>query len=525
MSAIAAKAAIATASRRAAPRMAAVSVRDFGMVARDGNPEPIPPGHTLESVQPPACLAAPSPREPDPDAYVRNPVTSAHAVDTLVNPPRLSARDSAALGPSGAVVHGRYGELGHDVARGVPLEYLALLRPAAEGAAAVRLTMQKAQEAGIASGTLLVYGATQPAGMSAVQLASSSGQAVVAVVDGQHSGNDAMVDVIKGMTAEPGTAVAESYATIKANFRDLVQKTSEGDDPSSWNTYDSEAFLSDFKENLFDYIKAYPDTLPAAVSSSHLEFVGKDKDRDTFRANMDAYLSQYPGGAPPIDPAMFDAYFDSKQYAAWKAKFGAQTTAVVTGDDHGDFEPASIVRDMINSPDTVEERLVKQEAVTDAGDFVPYEFSVLGQKFGSGVETKKGGPVVGAVIVVNEDLRIAAEAVEKAKGLRAKAEALQFLTDGQRSAFAAASSVAKIAKDAGASVSVIGSLPGFESVDPTDDDVQEALSAMEIDEDGISRLNYFVQVYRASDFPVYADYAIHRATEELAGPRQIVVTK
>jgi hypothetical protein len=35
----------------------------------------------------------------------------------------------------------------------------------------------------------------------------------------------------------------------------------------------------------------------------------------------------------------------------------------------------------------------------------------------------------------------------------------------------------------------------------------------------------FVQVYRAGDFPFYADYAVHRATEVLAGPRQIVVTK
>ena len=62
-------------------------------------------------------------------------------------------------------------------------------------------------------------------------------------------------------------------------------------------------------------------------------------------------------------------------------------------------------------------------------------------------------------------------------------------------------------------------------MEPSDADVKEALSAMEINEDGSSRLNYFVQVYRASDYPVYADFAIHRATETLAGPRQIVVTK
>lgn len=72
---------------------------------------------------------------------------------------------------------------------------------------------------------------------------------------------------------------------------------------------------------------------------------------------------------------------------------------------------------------------------------------------------------------------------------------------------------------------LIGSLPGFESVEPTDDDVQEALAAMEIDEKGDAPLNFFLQVYRASDYPVYADYAVHRATEVLSGPRQMVVTK
>lgn len=72
---------------------------------------------------------------------------------------------------------------------------------------------------------------------------------------------------------------------------------------------------------------------------------------------------------------------------------------------------------------------------------------------------------------------------------------------------------------------ITGSLPGFESVEPTDDDVQEALAAMELDEEGEARLNFFIQVYRASDYPVYADYAIHRATEVLTGPRQMVVTK
>ena len=72
---------------------------------------------------------------------------------------------------------------------------------------------------------------------------------------------------------------------------------------------------------------------------------------------------------------------------------------------------------------------------------------------------------------------------------------------------------------------VIGTLPGFTTVTPSTDDVKEALSAMELEEDGNSRLNYFLQIYRASDYPVYSDYAIHRAQEQVPGPRQIIVTK
>ena len=70
-----------------------------------------------------------------------------------------------------------------------------------------------------------------------------------------------------------------------------------------------------------------------------------------------------------------------------------------------------------------------------------------------------------------------------------------------------------------------GSLPGIETAQPTDADVKEALTAMAIQDDGTTKLDYFVQAYRAGDFPFYADYAVHRATEPLAGPRQIVVTK
>ena len=68
-------------------------------------------------------------------------------------------------------------------------------------------------------------------------------------------------------------------------------------------------------------------------------------------------------------------------------------------------------------------------------------------------------------------------------------------------------------------------MPGLETAEPTDADVNAALSAMAIQDDGTTKLDYFIQAYRAGDFPFYADYAVHRATEVLAGPRQIVVTK
>jgi hypothetical protein len=48
---------------------------------------------------------------------------------------------------------------------------------------------------------------------------------------------------------------------------------------------------------------------------------------------------------------------------------------------------------------------------------------------------------------------------------------------------------------------------------PTDQDIAAALDAIAVGDDVSSRLNYFIQVYRAGDFPAYEDYAIHRATE------------
>ena len=127
-----------------------------------------------------------------------------------------------------------------------------------------------------------------------------------------------------------------------------------------------------------------------------------------------------------------------------------------------------------------------------------------------------GGPVLGAIVAVTPELKSAAEAVAKGKTIREKAEALQFLTEAEKNAFAAYSSVVGVAKDAGKSVAVVGGeLPELKCVVPSEEDVK----------DGIVRLNYFIQIYRASDYPIYADYALHRATEAIPGPRQIMVTK
>jgi len=140
-------------------------------------------------------VEAPYPEQTDPElkkaatyAFPNRPVTSAHAIDLEKQEPSLL--DSVAIGPGGKIVHGRFGELGA-AAAAVPLEYLALLAPAAEGAAALRVLASKSKTQG--NSTLLVYGATQANGFAAAQLANAAGHAVVAVVDQNHSGNDLMV--------------------------------------------------------------------------------------------------------------------------------------------------------------------------------------------------------------------------------------------------------------------------------------------------------------------------------------------
>jgi hypothetical protein len=465
--------------------------------------EPFPPNYNIESIKPPPGLVEilNTPEETDPMAYVRKPVTSVHMID--LSKPGISLTDSVVLTPSGTVKHGRYGDLGAIDA--IPLEYLALLRPAAEGAGAFRVISSLGKK-----GTVIVFGASQANGLAATQLLASSGNAVVAVVGGEHSGVGELVDTIKGLCPEPGCAVPEELALVKKNFSGIVEACINGD---KMDVANPDLYLKDFKKNLMAYAATYPETRPAAISQSHVEFAGKEEDRENFRANMDAYLHQYMGGSPPMDPAKVELDFTNDQYAALKPKFNQQLAAVVTGDMVGEFNPAEIVSQMIQAPEA------KPAFISE------YEFSLSRKDLG--VETLAGGPLVGAVVAMTPDLRVASEAIAKAgDSLRAKAEALQFLTRAERNAFAAASSVTGMAKKHGVPVYVIGgTLPGFETVNPNDEDVQEALAAMDIDEDGSSRLNYFIQVYRASDFPFYADYAVHRATEELPGPRQILVAK
>lgn len=475
---------------------------------------------TKETPLPPAILNALPVFEDEEDTPIKekdtsaaavfpnNPITSAHCID--VPNQKLSQLDSVALKPDGSIVHGRYGTLG-DAAAAIPLEFLALLHPAAEGAAALRALKTK--------GTVVIYGATQANGFAAAQIGCHAmGQTIVGVVDGNHSGNEEMMEYTKGLIAEPGTAVCEEYALSKKLFADLVEGISTGDE--GIQTPSPEDYLKQFKENFYDYCETYPDTRPAAVSARHLEFNYMEKDRAMFEENMAAYLEQFPPGAPPMEKERVEALFTTEQYEIFRKKFWNQTTGVISGDE-GDFSAPHIVKQQIDAPEELDSR-----TFPGAGPKFPYSFSVLDQYFPEGSQQAKGGPITGAIICVTPTLKKAAEVVAKESTLRAKAEALAFLTKNEKAAFGAACSVAAIARKHKAPiVTVGGTLPGLETVKVQPEDVTTALQAMDIGEDGESALNYFVQCYRANDFPFYADYAVHRASEPLAGPRQLIVTK
>jgi hypothetical protein len=451
----------------------------------------------------------------DPAAFPNNPVTSAHCVDVAGQ--KISLLDSVAIQPNAnankggaasVVVHGRYGPLGEKAAA-IPLEFLALLHPAAQGAAALRKlsAAAKAKGSNNGNGTIVVYGATQASGWAAAQMASAAGHAVVAVVGGEHSGNDDMVECLKGLLKEPGTAVPEEFALSKKLFQDLVTQISAGSE--GIKTHVAEDYLADFKKNFYDYCEYYPDTRPAAVSPAHMTFKYMEKDREQFEDNMAAYLEQFPPGAPPIDKAKVESFFSTKQYELFRQKFWKQTSGVISGDDTP-FSAPHIVKSQSEAPEDF-----LPEAETSSRPF-PYSFSVLSQSFPAGSDFPKGGPVLGAIVAVTPTVQKAMDAVAKAKTTRAKAEALQFLSRNERAAYGAARSVAAL------SPNVVLIDP---AVEPTKEDVAAALDAMDVRDDGTSILNYFVQVYRANDFPFYGDYAVHRASEPLAGPRQIIVTK
>ena len=514
------------------------------------------PNYTIDSIKPPKYWGKPTEETPEhPNYYHRNPVSSAHTIDLTSSPPKLSAQDSAALSPTGAVIHGRYGELALDSSKGIPLEYLALLHPAAEGAAALRTLKQEAT-----SGTILIYGATEPSGLSALQLASADGMAVVGVASGTHSGNPEFVNTVKDFTNEPSTVVPEEFALVKACFRDVVRSTVDGDggNLAATTSADANTFVTSFQENLLEYGAYFPES-QLSPDPEEYTFDGKDKDREHFDVNISAYLEQFPKGAPKMDEVVLKEAFTKEQYAIFKTKFHQKTTSVITGDEEAattSFNPADIVKSMTESPESI-----SQLPNTSAADYFSYEFSPLADAQNGLEDVPAGGPIVGAIVAVTPELSVAANAVANAKTLRDKAEALQFLTESEKNAFAAFSSVVGLAKEAGKPVVVVGgtflfwflnivficvciflmlvlychgcvclrvcagTLPELTTVAPNGDDVKEALSAMELEKDGSSRLNYFVQIYRASDFPVYADYAIHRAQEAVSGPRQLVVTK
>lgn len=381
-----------------------------------------------------------TPLPKDPQEYVRNPVASAHAID--VEKGQVSVEDSVAVSPDGSVVHGKYGNLG-EAADGVPLEYLALLSKAAEGAAALRMLNTSG------SGTVLVLGASQANGLAAARLAAAAGHAVVGVVGADHSCHADMVEYVKAMIPEPGTAVAEEYAMAKKNFGDLVHGVSTGEEGLS--CYSSDECLEEFKQNLLDYTEKYPETLPAAVDASKMKFLGMEKDKDEFRSNMEAYLAQFPPGAPPIDKQQLEAYFTNDQYEVFRTKFWEQTSSVISGDESHFFSPPHIVSDLMKTPEKVDKTVYDTSHPA-----IPFAFTHVNPFYAEGTQAKGGGPVAGAIISVTPDLEVAAKAVDAAKGLRAKAEALQFLTDAQKGAYNAARSVISQAEKAGAPVYTVG---------------------------------------------------------------------
>ena len=300
-------------------------------------------------------------------------------------------------------------------------------------------------------GTVLIYGAGEATGLAACQLSKS---AVVAVVAGHQTGNDEFVDSIKTMLPEPSIVVPEEMVMRRAEFRDLVQAVEQGEEVEDM---DPQVFVSDFQKNLLEYAAYYPEN-QLHVDSSEYQFKGKEKDRSNFKENITAYLEQFPRGAPPIDEVVLKESFTKEQYAIFKSKFHHQTSSLITGDPvKNDFNPSVIAKSMVERPEKISDYLKNQIHQTDGSneDFIPFEFSTLKDQVDNGLETLKGGAIAGAIIAVTPELKAAADAVSKEKTLRGKAEALQFLSETQKNAFAAAQGIISLAQQKGKPVVVV----------------------------------------------------------------------
>jgi hypothetical protein len=222
-----------------------------------------------------------------------------------------------------------------------------------------------------------------------------------------------------------------------------------------------------------------------------------------------------------MDEERLHANFDTTQYEIFRNKFWHQTTDVISGGEEP-FSAPHIVKQQYEEPESFDNR-----TYPGAGPYFPYSFSILNQSFPLDSNMKAGGPIIGAAIVMNEFSQKALDIMSKAgPSLREKGEALHFMKHCEKASYHVVRTIITLATQAKAPVFILnGTIPNYETITPTQADVDAALNAMDVKEDGSTTLNYFVQAYRANDFPFYADYAVHRATEPLAGPRQLIVTK
>jgi len=489
------------------------------VVPNDG---PKHPNYNINSIKPPKNYYEYHYKEggdgpPDPMAIDKKDATSAYIVD--VGNQKLCASGSARVDEKGSVVHGKYGALNEDTVSNVPLEYLPLLGAGADGTAAVREILANAK--GGTDGTMIVFGANEASGLAALQLGTDAGLTVVGVVGSGHSGNDELLEIIKDFTNEPGFVVPEEYALVKKNFQDLVMQTVSGEEIDGVQP-SVDDFVKDFQEQVVDYAAMFPAGRPA-IPARRLEFQGKDKDRKYFDENWEAYYEDYQPGSPPFTSTELQANFTKNTYALFKYKFAQQGEKVMASDpDVTNFYPANEVKNLCN---TSPQSHVVPDTTPDANG-KHYYFNVMKPHATPNKPTSR--PILGTIIVSTPSLLTACTALAKTKSLREKAEALQFLTDGERNAYAAASSCVALAKKQNAPIYVIGSapLPGLpKPLEPTSADVNNALDALQMDDMGNTKLKFLVQVYRAIDFPIYEQYAIHRASEVCSGPRQIVVLK